>query len=170
MTQLLKSLALNCFWIKSSAAVDLGLCCQEQCSLLLTSLPHYFIFSVHKDIGLGLFLHNKAPLKVLSQILVQLAELFYIFSRQNRFCYIFLVGVGSALWSVNPPHPIHYWSTAGAQRGGQQAQHSYLHLKFAREVYIVTTTLKLYTLGNPHTPYSKSQMTRQICHLVHRSV
>ena len=93
-----------------------------------------------------------------------------IFFGQDRFCYIFLVGVGSALWSVNPPHPIHYWSTAGAQRGDQPAQHSYLHLKFAREVYIVTTTLKLYTLGNPHTPYSKSQMTRQICHLVHRSV
>ena len=93
-----------------------------------------------------------------------------IFFGQDRSCYIFLVGVGSALWSVNPPHPIHYWSTAGAQRGDQPAQHSYLHLKFAREVYIVTTTLKLYTLGNPHTPYSKSQMTRQICHLVHRSV
>ena len=90
MTQLLKSLALNCFWIKSSAAVDLGLCCQEQCSLLLTSLPHYFIFSVHKDIGLGLFLHNKAPLKVLSQILVQLAELFYIFfSPESVLLYFF---------------------------------------------------------------------------------
>ena len=90
MTQLLKSLALDCFWIKSCAAVDLGLCCQEQCSLLLTSLPHYFIFSVHKDIGLGLFLHNKAPLKVLSQILVQLAELFYIFfSPESVLLYFF---------------------------------------------------------------------------------
>ena len=165
MTQLLKSLALDCFWIKSCAAVDLGLCCQGQSFLLLTSLSHYFIFSVHKDVGLGMLDHSthSSP-KVLA------TNCGSILFGQDRFCYIFLVGVGSALWSVNPPHPIHYWSTAGAQRGDQPAQHSYLHLKFAREVYIVTTTLKLYTVGNPHTPYSKSQMTRQICHLVHRSV
>ena len=114
--------------------------------------------------------HNTAPQKCCLKFWFIGHSCFIFFSRQNRFCYIFLVGVGSALWSVNPPHPIHYWSTAGAQRGGQPAQHSYLHLEFAREVYIVTTTLKLYTVGNPHTPYSKSQMTRQICHLVHRSV
>ena len=41
-----------------------------------------------------------------------------IFFGQDRSCYIFLVGVGSALWSVNPPHPIHYWSTAGGSERG----------------------------------------------------
>ena len=58
VTQLLKTLALDCFWIKSCAAVDLGLCCQGQCFFLLTSLSHYFIFSVHKDVGLGMLDHS----------------------------------------------------------------------------------------------------------------
>ena len=77
--------------------LDKELCCcwswivlSRTMLFLLTSLSHYFIFSVHKDIGLGLFLHNKAPLKVLSQILVQLAELFYIFfSPESVLLYFF---------------------------------------------------------------------------------
>ena len=135
---------------------------------VIVSLFHLFCSQRHRPWTVGSLI-TQLPKSFVSNF-GSAGRVFLYFFGQDRFCYIFLDGVGSALWSVNPPHPIHYWSTAGAQRGDQPAQHSYLHLKFAREVYIVTTTLKLYTLGNPHTPYSKSQMTRQICHLVHRSV
>ena len=85
---------------------------------VIVSLFHLFCSQRHRPWTVGSLI-TQLPKSFVSNF-GSAGRVFLYFFGQDRFCYIFLVGVGSALWSVNPPHPIHYWSTAGAQRGANQ--------------------------------------------------